>query len=142
MTTLYLSWDHLSRCQTSWFAACPLLSTRGWGKRRRNLRAPSPILESEELVTVETNPSQPNKNEEGDRDQDTTARWQPSEAGMGREGLSLAGTASPPACQPLQAGTRQVPAGGIRVRPTGRSSETPGPAARGQISRESVVGCE
>lgn len=63
-TTLYLSWDHLSRCQNL-LACCPLLSTRGWGKRQRNLRVPSPILEAEDLVTVETNPSQPNKKRGG-----------------------------------------------------------------------------
>lgn len=55
---------------------------------------------------------------------------------MGRGGLSPAGTAILPASQTFQAGTRQVPAGGFRVRRTGRTSETPGPAARGQISRE------
>lgn len=36
-----------------------------------------PIPESEEPVTVETNPSPPNKNKEGDKDQDTM----PKEAG-------------------------------------------------------------
>lgn len=64
---------------------------------------------------METNPSQPNKNEERDRDQDTTAQWQPFEAGMGTEGLRPAGTASLPASQAFQAGTRRVPAGGFRA---------------------------
>lgn len=51
----------------------------------RNLRVPSPIPESEELVTVETNPSPPNKNKEGDRGQDKTAqRSRHTQAGRGR----------------------------------------------------------
>lgn len=93
---------------------------------------------------METNPSQPNKNEQGDRDQDTTAQWQPFEAGMDKEGLRPAGTASLPASQAFQAGTRQVPAGGFPVRWTGQTPETTGPAARGQIyiERETVAGCE
>lgn len=61
---------------------------------------------------METNPSPPNKNQEGDRDQDTTAQRQLSGAGMGKEDLSPAGTASLPGRQAFQAGTRQVPAGG------------------------------
>lgn len=79
---------------------------------------------------METNPSPPNKNQEGDRDQDTTAQRQLSGAGMGKADLSPAGTASLPGRQAFQAGTRQVPAGGSRVRPTGRTPETPAPAAR------------
>lgn len=91
---------------------------------------------------METNPSPPNKNEEGDRDQDTTAQWQLSEAGMGKEDLSPAGTGSQPAGQTFQAGTRQVPVGGSESDGQGELQRHQDPTVRGQTPTESVAGCE
>ena len=65
-----------------------LQSRRTWASRLHSLpsrrgggvtksKGSLPIPKSEESVTVETNPSPPNKNKEGDRDQDTM----PKEAG-------------------------------------------------------------
>lgn len=44
------------------------------GEGSRNQRVPSPIPESEKLVTVATNPSPPNKTQEGDGERDPGAQ--------------------------------------------------------------------
>ena len=73
MTTPSSAWDSPSKIQEPWL---PASTQRRVGGREgsRNRRVPSPIPESEEPVTVETNPSPPNKTNEGDRDRDGTAR--------------------------------------------------------------------
>lgn len=72
---------------------------------------------------METNPSPPNKNGEGDRDQDTTAQWQLS-GRYGQRRPERRGHRRP-ACQPdIPGKTRQVPAVRFLVRQTGSTTDS------------------
>lgn len=71
VTTSHSAWDGPPRSE-SLGSPPPPSPRRRSGEGSRNRRVPSPIPESEERVTVETNPSLPDRHPEGDRDLDST----------------------------------------------------------------------